>query len=280
MIQFLYGLISLFVWGSEGIFDKKSLDKLNIYNALVLRYLIVFFLVIFAALIFTEIKFLPTEMIPYFLFTCLIGSAAIIVFFKSMEQAGVSLATAIAKNYFLVTIAISIIFFQESLSWNQWIAVLLIISSLVLLSFDKKEKNFVLGKGTVFALLTVLGWGAYFALIKPIVIELNPFNASLFLESTIFFMILIYSLLTKKEIKLNEKKSNFLLIVSAILLVIGSIAYNFSISLIGAGLTAVVVAPTPIITSSLARIFLKEKLSKIKYLAIIVSVLGLILLFL
>jgi len=279
MFQVLYALISLFVWGSEGIFDKKALNKLNIYNALVLRYSAVFFLVIFAAIIFTEIKFPSIQLIPYFLFTCFIGSTAIIFFFKAMNQAGVSLATAIAKNYFLITIIISMIFFQETLSWNQWIAVLLILSAIFLLAFDKKEKNFGLSKGVVFALLTVVGWGAYFALIKPIVLELNPFNASLFLESTIFFMILIYALATKKELKLNEKKSNLLLIVSAVLLVIGSIAYNYSISLIGASLTAILVAPTPIITSTLARIFLKEKLSKTKYIAILVSVIGLTLLF-
>ena len=80
MFQVLYALISLFVWGSEGIFDKKALNKLNIYNALVLRYSAVFFLVIFAAIIFTEIKFPSIQLIPYFLFTCFIGSTAIIFF--------------------------------------------------------------------------------------------------------------------------------------------------------------------------------------------------------
>ncbi len=278
MIQAMYALISFFSWGAEGIFDKSALKKLKAFNALSIRYFFVFFLVIFAALIFTEIKFLPNTMIPYFLFTCVIGSAAIIFFFKAMEQTTVSLATAIAKNYFLVTIAISVILFNESLSFLQWIAVLMIISALILLSLERKEKKFLIEKGTIFALLTVFGWGTYFALIKPIVLELNPFNASMFLESAIFFMILIYSLLTKKEIKLKEKQANLLLFGSAVLLVIGSIAYNFSIALIGASLTAIVVAPTPVLTSVLARIFLKEKLSKTKYLAIIVSVLGLVLL--
>jgi len=70
MFQVLYALISLFVWGSEGIFDKKALNKLNIYNALVLRYSAVFFLVIFA------IFFMMYIGIPYIcgpLFTLITG---------------------------------------------------------------------------------------------------------------------------------------------------------------------------------------------------------------
>jgi len=280
MFNFFHALIAFFSWGSEGILDKKSLEKLNPYNALSVRYFFVFLWVILAALIFTEIKFPSVELIPYLLFTCLVGSAAIIFFFKSMNTGTMSLSVGIAKNYFLVTIAISIVFFQETLSFNQIIASLLILSSLFLLSFDRKEKGFQLGKGTFFALLTLVGWGTYFALIKPIVLELNPFNAALFLESIIFLMILVYSILTKKELKLNERKSNYFAFFASILLVIGSIAYNFSIALIGASLTAIIVAPTPILASILARIFLKEKLSTVKYLAIIVSVIGLILLFL
>ena len=204
MIQFLYALISLLSWGTEGIFDKKALEKLNAFNALSVRYFFVFLLVVSAALIFTEIKFISFETLPYFLFTCFVGSIAIIFFFKAMEHTTVSLATAIAKNYFLVTIAISMVFFGESLSLLQWAAVLMIIFSLILLSFERKEKNFALSKGTVFALLTVIGWGSYFALIKPIVLEVNPFNAAMLLESTIFLMILIYSLATKKEFKLKK----------------------------------------------------------------------------
>lgn len=279
MFQFIYALIVLLFWGSDIILGKKALEKLNPFNALSLRYLFVFPLVIVSALIFTEIKFPSIELLPYLLFTCFIGSAAIIMFFKALAEAGASISTAIAKNYFLVTVAVSIIFLNETLSPIQFIAAFLIVCSIFLLSFERKEEKFVLGKGVVFALLTLLGWGAYFALIKPIVLELNPFNASLFLESIIFFMILAYSIATKKEFKLHERKSNMFLVGSAIVMVVGAISYNFSIALIGASLTAIIVAPTPAVTSVLARIFLKERLSKTKYLAIIISVIGLVLLF-
>jgi len=168
---------------------------------------------------------------------------------------------------------------NETISLIQFIAVLLIVSSIFFLSIERKENKFVLGKGVVFALLTLVGWGAYFAMIKPIVLELNPFNAALFTESIIFFMILVYSVGTKKEFKLNERKSNIFLFANAVLLIIGLLSYNYSITLIGASLTAIIVAPSPILTSVLARIFLKERLSKTKYIAIIVSITGLVLLF-
>jgi len=279
MLQFFYALIALLSWGTEGIFDKKSLEKLNPFNALSVRYFFVFLMVVSAAFAFTEIKLIPLGMIPYFLFTCLTGSATIIFFFKAIKESGISLPIAIGKNYFLVTAAISMVFFGETLSLIQGIAMLFIIMSIIVLSFDSKEKM-SLSKGTVYSLLTLIGWGAYFALIKPVVLELNPFNASMFLESTIFFMILIYSLATKKELKLKENKANAFALIASVLLVIGSISYNYSITLVGASLTAVAVAPTPIITSVMARIFLKEKLPLKKYLAVIVSVAGIALLFL
>jgi len=280
MFQFLYALIALTSWGIESIFDKKSLKKLNPCNALSVRYFFVAIWLIITVILFSQLKFPSQELIPYLLFTDLIGAAAIIFFFKAIKETTVSLGLAIAKNYFLVTVAISVLLFNETLSLTQIFAVLLILCSVFLLSFEKKEKKLVLGKGVVFALLTLVGWGAYFALIKPIVLELGALNASLYNESIIFLMILFYSILTKKELKLQEKKSNAFAFIASILLVIGSVAYNYSIILIGASLTAIAVAPTPIISSVLAKVFLKEKLSLVKYSAIIVSVIGLILLFL
>ncbi len=280
MFQFLYALLSLVSWGTESIFDKKSLEKLNPCNALSVRYFFVAVWLIITVILFSQLKFPSQELIPYLLFTDLIGAASIIFFFKAIKETSISLGLAIAKNYFLVTIATSIVLFNETLSLIQIVAVLLILCAVFLLSFEKKEKKLVLGKGTVFALLTLFGWGAYFALIKPIVLELGALNASLYNESIIFLMILFYSIITKKELKLKENKSNAFAFAASILLVIGSVSYNYSIILIGASLTAIAVAPTPIITSVLARFFLKEKLSRIKYFAIIVSVIGLILLFL
>jgi len=150
MIQFLFGLIAFFSWGSEAIFDKKCLEKLNPFNALSARYFFVCILVVLTALVFTEIRFPSIQLIPYILFTCFVGSAAIIFFFKALNESSVSLAIAIAKNYFLVTVILSIIFFHEAISLTQIIAVLLILCSVFLLSFDRKEKGFKLGKELFF----------------------------------------------------------------------------------------------------------------------------------
>ena len=272
--------MSLFSQSITGVFEKKGLEKLNPFSALIVRYLFGVVLLFLFIPFFTDFVFPSIDFIPYILFTTLIGSAAVIFYYKAVKETKVSLVTAITKNYFLVTIIFSFLFLQETLSLIQIFAVILIVFALLLLSFEKNKLKFKIEKGVLYSFLTFIGWGAYFAMIKPIVLILNPFNTTLITETMIFFMILIYSLSTKKEINLSETKSNLFLLTGTVFLTIGLVAYYISIELIGASLSAVVIATSPLITAMLARIFLKEKLVLRQYFALLLSVTGIILLFL
>ncbi|MFC1755406.1 EamA family transporter, partial [Thermoproteota archaeon] len=115
-----------------------------------------------------------------------IGSAAIYFYFRAMHKGKVSLVAPIAHASSLLTVILSFMFYGEKLSTTQYIAVILLIIGVILLSFRYSElKKLKLSKrlipGAEFALLTMLGWGLYFFLIKPVIVTLGPLLAVLYL---------------------------------------------------------------------------------------------------
>ena len=90
--------------------------------------------------------------------------------------------------------------------------------------------------------------------------------------------LLLYYIAKRSRLSLPSAEHSPYVLAHGSLLFIGILLYNYSISIIGAALTASVVAAAPIINSLASYFLLGEKLDNHKYLAIALMVLGLILL--
>ncbi len=276
MISLLIALVSLLAFGSASIFKKRPIREIGVFSALLLNYAFTSILTLAALLAFSSVALPNFEIWLLLLVEIAVGSAAIVAFYKAVEEGDLSLVSPVAKLSVVVTLLISLMFLNEILSPLHLIGSAIIIASAVVIGTQKgRVKN--LERGVFYAILTGLGWGVYFALLKPLTLALGPFNTSFYTEAGILAIVLAFVLLSRKKISFTRtaSKSQF---AGAFLAVIGLITYNFAIQLIGAALSASVLAASPALVALFSRLYLKEKIARHKYFAIAGIVLGLILL--
>jgi drug/metabolite transporter (DMT)-like permease len=153
------------------------------------------------------------------------------------------------------------------------------LCSAFVLAFENIKK-FKLEAGVFVLLVTIFGWGYYYSFMKTFVPLLGPYMTTFYLEIGISTFIFIYVLLTRKNLTFPSLEESKYISLRSILLFLGSIFYASSVGAIGAGITSAVVSSSSIVTAVGSYFLLKEKLDSIKYLAIILSIIGLVIVFL
>ena len=280
MFEFLYSLVSLFSLGSNTAISKKSILSSSRYQAIVYMYIVLSILLLVAAAVFGFQFPVPGLILPILIFNIIVGALAIIARYKALELGQASIISPLGKTYVILVLLIGILVFGESLTLTKAVGSLLILIAAGIISFSgKKLTNLSFEKGVSFIFLSILGWGIYYSLLKPIVVALGPFAATLYLEIGITLFVLGYALIRKKKTALPDSESSKFIITSGFLVFIGSLAYSFSVEAIGIVLTAIIFSCTPAVNLIASRILLGEKLSLAKYAAILLLVFGLIVLF-
>jgi transporter family protein len=286
MFQYIYSIISLFSLGTNTAIAKKAIHTASRYQAIVYMYIILSSLLLFVSFVFpilglsTPVSIsLPESILPTLLITILFGALAIIALFKALELGKASIIGPLAKTHVLFVILIGILFFGESLSLIKGFGTLIVLMAVAIISFEGKFSDLRLEQGVPFLLITIGGRSIYSSLLKPVVGALGPLKATLFLEIGITFIVLLYALSAKKNISLPRKHAFGFIFANGFLVFVGSMMYNFSVGAIGIILTAVILSGTPVVNLIVSRVLLGEKLSGIKYAAIMLLVIGLVIIF-
>jgi transporter family protein len=280
VLQFIPSLVSLFSLGTNTAISKKAIHTASRYQAIVYMYIILSVLLIAAGLVFRMQFSVPSSVLLILVANIIIGALAIISRYKAIELGKASIISPLGKTYVLLVILIGILFFGESLSVTKGFGALIILVAAGIISFHgKKLSDLSLESGVPFIALSIIGWGIYYSLLKPIVAALGPFVATVYLEIGITIFIVLYALIRKKNTQIPANDGAKLILASGFLVFIGSLAYSFSVEAIGIVLTAIIVSGTPVVNLLVSRIILKEELSRVKYAAVVLLVVGLIVLF-
>lgn len=278
MIEFLFAIITAICWATADAISKKAINESGLFRSLAYSYLLIVILLFSGALILGEKIYFPAELLPRYLVQVAVGAIAVIALFKALEEGKASIVAPLTKFYVLLVLAISIVFFSEKITVLQIIGSALIVISATILGF-KDIKKMKLEAGVLYLIITVFGWAYFYSFLKIFVDALGFYLATVLVETGVAVAVIFYFVLGKKDLKLDFKNSGSIAI-RAIALFAGALFYNYSIAQIGIGLTASIVAASPLATAVIAYFILKEKLEVYKYLAIILTVMGLVLIFL
>lgn len=280
MLSFIYSLISLLSFGSNTAVSKKAIHTASRYQAIVYMYLVLTVLLVVSSLVFSVEFSVSSFVIPILLLNIIVGAIAVIAMFKALEQGKASIIGPLGKSHVLFVILFGILFFGESLTITKAFGSLLILGAAAIISFEGKNlKELKLERGVLFLLITIAGRSIYFSLLKPIVEALGPFLATFCLELGITAFVLLYAIARKKNTSLPNKDASKFILASGFLVFIGSMMYNFSVAAIGVVLTAIILSATPVVNLLVSRVLLGERLSTMKYAAILLLVLGLAVVF-
>jgi len=276
MIGFVYALIALLTFGSSTVFLKRPIKKLGVFPAILINYIFTGILTFISVILFSSFVIPSPEIAPLLIFEIIIGAIAILFFFKAMHEGELSIVSPVAKISVIITTIISVFFLGEILTSVHIIGIIIIVASAILVGTEGRNIKH-LEKGIVYTLITAVGWGIFFALLKPLILVMGPFNVAFYTEAGIFIFLLAYILITKKKME-YERNSAISIFAKAFFVTIAVILYNFSIQEIGAALTAAFVAGSPAILVTLSRIFLKEQIPRYKYFGVAGIVIGLVIL--
>jgi drug/metabolite transporter (DMT)-like permease len=278
------GLISMFGWGTSDFLAAKSSRKIGFVLTFFYAQLVSFFVALlyfifnFRTFIFNSVpKFIFIIIISGFLFTI-----SALAFYKSLSIGKVSLVGPITASWAMITVLLSVFFLGELLKANQILAIILIIIGVILISSDLKEffkqNKLIFSIGAKEAIVAMFGFGITLFLLAIAVKSLGWFIPGFLSRLFILIFLIIYFIFKKQPLKIEFKPINWILIiVIGFLDIIAFFAYSIGVSTEYASIIAPIAASSPLVTTVLAQVFLKEKIVLSQIFGIIITIVGLVL---
>lgn len=275
----LFAFLSMIGLGTFSLFVKRVIKEAGEYTSLFYTYLIEVFILLLTAVCLTRIFIPDLKTILLILFAGAFGAANIYVFYKALNISLASVVNPIAASATIFTLIASYFFFNEKLSFLQYIMVVVVIIGVVLISIKKSElekgKKFVIVEGALLALLAALGFSAFSLCTKVVVDKIGGLLSAFYLEFAVFLFLLSPLLIKKAEIKKIDFFSKKILFLGGLMLALGAGSFKLGIMFGSLSLVAAVGTAAPLVSVMGAKIFLKEKAKLNQYIGALVIILAL-----
>ena len=289
----IYSLLTFAFWGIADLFYKKGNIKDEKYNEIKTGIFVGIVMGIHALIYvimnsvnidFVEIlKYLPVSL-------CYIIS--MVIGYKGLKYIELSIASPVQNTSGVITSLLLLIVFKELLPWPAYIAFILIFISIFYICMlerkeNKEERKFEVGFSKKVKILAIVlpilycifdGLGTFLDGIYLDKLEIISEDNALVCYEFTFLLFALFAMMFlkhKKEIiKLPEQKEK---IEAAIFETAGQFFYVFAMAE-NSTISASIVGSYCVLSMILSRIFLKEKLSLKKYIALGMAIIGLVIL--
>ena len=283
----VYAILTFFLWGVADLFYKKGNIDEDKYSHLKTGIMVGLVMGIHAIIYFFAkgLKFDLMAMIKYLpVSICYISS--MIIGYKGLKYINLSISSPIQNSSGLITSLLLALIFSVKLSVYEVICLIIMAIGVIMLSVieNKKDIKVALKKITVAAIVFPLiyclidGLGTFLDAVYLDHLEIIDEDMALISYEFTFFLygIISYIILRAKKVKVRIKEEKTRL-SAAIFETLGQFTYVFAISSHSV-ITAPIVACYSALSVLLSRIFLKEKISKLQYLALFLIFLSIIML--
>ena len=276
----IFGLIAMLGFGLGSAISQVPIKKIGSRWVIFIRSIFMSLMLFLVLLLFlSETNFSPLYIFITFVIA-LIGYIPLVTFYKALKLGKVGIISPISSSSVIFTVLLSIIFFKESLSAIQLFSILLIIIGIIFISINFKDlKNshlLSISSGVPYALISCLGWGLIFFLLKIPVNVIGPILTTFIIE----FGNLIYSganlKLSKIKLKTIDKKTFIYIFALAICIVVAGLAYNYGIKVADVSIVAAISSSRPLVATLYGKFVYKDKLKTQQYFAILLIVLGIV----
>jgi len=224
---------------------------------------------------------IPMQTVGLSLLAAIVYSAGYLFFFKGFEKGNVSIIAATMNLWAVFTMFFAFAFMGQRLTIIQTLGVFMIISGAMLASMDwtsLKNQTLRLSLGVREAIFGAFFFGVFWNISEIISEEIGWLLATFLVKVGIVIFLLIFSLITRQGIGL--KSSPFITSIAILLMGVIEVA---AVTLVNYGLTigdAILITPIAsalsIVTITLAVIFLKDKISKLQGIGILMAIFGII----
>ena len=291
----IYTIITFISWGVADLFYKICNKKEGDYNHYKTGIMVGLVMEVHASiyLIINSVNISVINVIKY-LPISLLYISSMVIGYRGLKYLELSISSPIQNTSGIITAILLLIFFKEKYDYPFYIAVLLILIGILMLSkiqldsskyerkkFVKENKlSKVFALTIMFPLLYCLldGAGTFLDGIYLDKLELISEDAALIAYEYTFLIygIVTYINLKTKDIKFSIKDEKSTLL-AALFETLGQVFYVFAMSG-NANISAPIIGRYCVLSMLLSRVVLKEKLSKKEYIAIFLVIIGIIIL--
>jgi transporter family protein len=281
LLSILSGIVGMFGWGIYdflgGVYSKR-IGPFKSFFWSQLAGLISLLLLLFTFKISFHVPILVMVLLPI---AASVYSAGYLLFFKGFEIGNVSIVAAVMNLWAVFTMLVAFVFMGQRLSAVQSLGVFMIISGVTIASLnwsDIKNHNFSLALGVKETVLGALFFGVFWNISEVISERIGWLPTTLFVKFGIIVFLVLFSFFIKQELALIQTTTRTKIMV----FLMGSIEAG-AVAIVNYGLTigdAILITPIAsalsIVTITLAIIFLKDKITKIQGVGMIVAIAGII----
>lgn len=274
-----FGLVAMCGWGVINFLIALLTKKVKSFKV---AFLIQFFAFFPTLLLFPFFKtglsfgkdFLSLSLLG------IIGAGAYTFLTKGYSQGAVSIISPISSSWAVITAVLSFIILKEEITSFKIIGIVTALLGVILVStnFQQlfKEKKVKLLAGTKWAILTAIGWGINFFLLAFFSRKLGWYFANLGLRFWSSLAFLGLANLTQNKFSYLLKNIPKLLWAIVVLDVFTFMMFNLGLVKGEPAVVSVIGSAAPLVSITLAALFLKEKLSWLQKVGILFCLAGII----
>lgn len=269
----LFALATMIGFGAYPVFSKNLTLRYGAYVTSFYAHLIAWIVVIAALLPGFTFVIPQNKIIALIIFQGFLGASVIGMMFLAYTKTKVSLAVSLISTYPLLVLLASLFIYNESFTTMKIIACILIVLGAWIIVTEFSDITKGKKKGLVVILAAMFLLALNVTLMKPIVIDIGGRATSIYIQTVTVLGLLGYIIAMKRKIVKPTKK--FLL--PGLFIGLSVSCMFFAIEKLGIGITAVIVAGSPLVAALISWLYLKEKLNKKHILGILTVVAGIIL---
>lgn len=282
LLSILAGLGSMFGWGISdflaGLFSKRIGNTKTFFWSQLAG-------LIFAALLtlFFFVHFnIPTQIAILLPVASIFYAGAYLLFYRGFEVGNISVVSATINLWAVFTMLFAFIFLGQRLSGIQLLGVTMIIAGVTLVSFkwsDIQANNTHLLQGVKETVFAAVLFGVFWNLSDLITGEIGWLQTTLFIKIGIILFLLLFSLFFKRGLSIAKTTSQtrLMIVLIGVLEAAAVACFNWGLTVGDVILVTPIASALTIVTISLAVVFLKEKITGVQGLGIVIAIIGIIL---
>lgn len=281
-LSILAGLGAMFGWGISDFFAGLFSKKIGNFKT--------FFWSQLAALVFATLLILffainlniPTPIAVLLPIAAIFYSGGYLLFYKGFELGNISIVSATINLWAVFTMLFAFIFLGQRLSGWQLLGVIMIIAGVTLVSLkwsDIKNKNSHLLKGVRETVAAALLFGIFWNLSDVITNEIGWLPTTIFVKIGIILFLILFSVFAKRELTIAKTttQTKLMVVLVGVLEATAVACFNWGLTIGDVILVTPIASALTIVTITMALLFLKEKVTKVQVLGIVIAITGIIL---
>lgn len=275
-LSVVFGLISMIAYGASNAYSKPLSQRIGASQIIFLRGLIM--LVVLGIISIPTYYYLGNwTVVLSAIGLGVVGYLPVLAFTHGIKESPLGIMAPIAGSAPLITVVLSFLFLGLTLHLSQWLAVTLIVAANIAVSVDVRnwrQSNLLkLSSGIPYALIAALGWGLYAFFLIPISQQIDPWLAAFLTEIGVTTAAGLHVKFSAKKIQMNQL-FNPKVIVNAVLLCFGIIAFTVGVRYFNVGIVAALSGSTALVSMLIGVRIFREKLKVKDRIAALVMILS------